>query len=44
MNAASAAVARQQQLAFAPQVPAFELTTDSGVTYTSSDGQTWQRK
>jgi hypothetical protein len=24
--------------------PAFELTTDSGVVYTSADGQTWRRK
>jgi len=43
-NAVNAAVAMQQQQALASQVPAFELTTDSGVIYTSSDGQTWQRK
>jgi len=44
INAPSAAVARQQQQTLASQALAFELTTDSGAVYTSSDGQTWQRK
>jgi hypothetical protein len=44
MNAASAATARQQPQTLAPQTPFFELTTDSGAIYTSSDGQTWIRK
>jgi hypothetical protein len=44
MNAASTAVARQQTQTLAPLATSFELTTDSGVIYTSSDGQTWQRK
>ncbi|MGA2196093.1 MAG: carboxypeptidase-like regulatory domain-containing protein [Bryobacteraceae bacterium] len=44
MNAASAAAARPQPQALASPVPVFELTTGSGAIYTSSDGQTWQRK
>jgi hypothetical protein len=42
-NAANAG-ARQQTQTLAPPAPSYELTTDSGVIYTSSDGQTWQRK
>jgi hypothetical protein len=37
----TAAEARQQTQSLAP---AFELTTDSGATYTSLDGETWQHK
>jgi hypothetical protein len=44
MNTASAAEARPQTQTLASPVPVFELTTDSGAVYTSSDGQTWQRK
>lgn len=44
MNAARPTDARPQTQALAPQVPAFELTTDSGAVYTSSDGQIWQHK
>jgi hypothetical protein len=42
-NAANAG-ARQQTQTLAPPALSYELTTDSGVIYTSSDGQTWQRK
>jgi len=43
-NTANAAEARQQTQMLAPPAAAFELTTDSGAVYSSSDGQTWQRK
>jgi photosystem II stability/assembly factor-like uncharacterized protein len=43
-NAAGAAAATPQPQALASPVPAFELTTDSGAIYKSSDGQTWIRK
>ncbi len=36
--------ARQQTQTLAPPASSFELTTDTGFLYTSSDGQTWQRK
>jgi hypothetical protein len=43
-NSSSTVGATPQTQALASLAPAFELTTDTGVIYTSSDGQTWQRK
>jgi hypothetical protein len=42
--APKAAEANRPSPALAPPAQAFELTTDSGTHYTSSDGQTWQRR
>jgi hypothetical protein len=44
VNTGAAAEAAQQTQTPATPGPAFELTTDSGATYASPDGQTWQRR